>query len=152
MFLNGLRLHCSMTPFFLRMNHDDYNFIMKCLNWGITHDDGLESVLFDIPINATQLKDKEAAPAKDPFYLMVNMDCISLFVTQNDIPIAFLLLDQMAFNFVSSQTGMQIDLIMKNIYGTSIEYNSAEKTLIERGIFNSLGYSSQNKLEKALDL
>lgn len=35
----------------MRMNHDDYNFVMKCLNWGITHDDGLENILFDIPIN-----------------------------------------------------------------------------------------------------
>lgn len=80
------------------------------------------------------------------------MDCISLFVTQNDIPIAFLLLDQMVFTFVSSEIGMQMDLAMKNLYGTSIEYNSDEKILIERGIFNSLGYSSQNTLEKALDL
>lgn len=30
-----------MTPFFMRLNHDDYNFIMKCLSWAITHDDGL---------------------------------------------------------------------------------------------------------------
>jgi hypothetical protein len=39
-----------MTPFFMRMNHDDYSFIMKCLNWGITHNDGLENDLFDIPV------------------------------------------------------------------------------------------------------
>lgn len=151
MFLNGLRVECSMTPFFMRLNHDDYNFIMKCLNWAITHDDGLEGQLFDIPINATQ-QNKEAVQVKDPFYLVVNMDCISLFVTQNDIPIAFLLMDQLAFAFVSSEIGMQMDLTMKNLYGTSIEYNSEAKTLTERGVFNSLGYSSQNKLEKALDL
>ena len=148
MFLNGLRVQCSMTPFFLRLNHDDYNFIMKCLNWAITHDDGLENLLFDLPAQ----QDISAAPAKDPFYLAVSMDCISLFVTQNDIPIAFLLLDQMAFTFVGSDTGMQMDLAMKNLYGTSIEYNSEAKTLTERGVFNSLGYSSQNKLEKALGL
>lgn len=48
------------------------------------------------------------------------MDCISLFVTQNDLPIAFLLLDQLAFSFASSPSGTQMDLAMKNLYGTSI--------------------------------
>lgn len=38
-----------MTAFFMRLNHDDYSFIMKCLNWGVTHNDGLDSELFDIP-------------------------------------------------------------------------------------------------------
>ncbi len=41
-FDNGLRVSCKMTPFFMRMNHDDYNFIMKCLNWSISHNDGVE--------------------------------------------------------------------------------------------------------------
>lgn len=48
-FKNGLRLKCHLSPFVLKINHDDYNFIMKCLNWSITHDDGLESILFDLP-------------------------------------------------------------------------------------------------------
>ena len=38
-----------MTPFFMRMNHDDYSFIMKCLNWSITHNDGAEYILFGQP-------------------------------------------------------------------------------------------------------
>jgi hypothetical protein len=48
------------------------------------------------------------------------MDCISLFVTQNNIPISFLLLDKMVYHFVSNDLGMQMDLIMKTLYGTSI--------------------------------
>ena len=57
-FQNGLRVSCSMTPFFMRLNHDDYSFIMKCLNWGITHDDGLETQLFNVVVNQSQLNKK----------------------------------------------------------------------------------------------
>ena len=48
-FKNGMRLGCNLSPFVFKINHDDYNFIMKCLNWSITHDDGLDGLLFDIP-------------------------------------------------------------------------------------------------------
>lgn len=48
-FENGMRLSCSLTPFYMRLNQNDYNFIMKCLNWGITHNDGLDNILYDIP-------------------------------------------------------------------------------------------------------
>jgi hypothetical protein len=77
-----------MTPFFMRMNQDDYSFIMKCLNWAIIHNDGLDNYLFDmpVPVSAPQINKEE----KDAFYLTVRMDCISLFVTQDNIPIAFL--------------------------------------------------------------
>ena len=27
----------------------DYTFMMKCLNWAITHDDGADKLLYDIP-------------------------------------------------------------------------------------------------------
>ena len=43
-----------MTPFFIRLNHHDYNFIMRCLNCAITHNDGLDSVLFDLPNQPNQ--------------------------------------------------------------------------------------------------
>lgn len=51
-FDNGMRVSCNMTPFFMTINHDDYNFIMKCLNWAITYNDGLDDILFDIPRNS----------------------------------------------------------------------------------------------------
>ena len=35
---------------------------MKCLHRAITHDDGLETLLFDLPAQ----QDISAAPAKDP--------------------------------------------------------------------------------------
>ena len=50
-FLNGLRVECRMTPFFMGLSKKDYNFIMKCLNWSITHEDGTENILYDIPQN-----------------------------------------------------------------------------------------------------
>lgn len=84
----------------MRMNHDDYNFIMKCLNWSISHNDGVEEELYDIVENqSSQEKEKESSPqSKDPFYLIVEMECISLFVTQKNAPIAFLVLDGMTYN------------------------------------------------------
>lgn len=48
-FKNGLRVSCLLSPFFMRINRDDFNFIMKCLNWNITHNDGADDILFDIP-------------------------------------------------------------------------------------------------------
>lgn len=48
-FENGLRVECNLTSFFMRINHNDYNFIMKCLNWSITHNDGADRLMFDIP-------------------------------------------------------------------------------------------------------
>lgn len=48
-FKAGLRVECGMTPFVMRINQRDYSFLMKCLNWSITHDDGTESLLYDIP-------------------------------------------------------------------------------------------------------
>lgn len=48
-FVNGMRVTCSMTPFSMCLNHHDYGFIMKCLNWAISHNDGLDNDLFDPP-------------------------------------------------------------------------------------------------------
>ena len=48
-FKNGLRVQCNMTPFVMRINQRDYSFLMKCLNWSVTHDDGADSVLYDLP-------------------------------------------------------------------------------------------------------
>lgn len=55
MFANGMRVECKMSSFFMRINHDDYNFIMKCLNWAVTHNDGLENELFDIVENKAKI-------------------------------------------------------------------------------------------------
>ncbi len=48
-FKDGMRIDCWMSDFFMRINHDDYNFLMKCLNWNVTFDDNAEEYLFDIP-------------------------------------------------------------------------------------------------------
>jgi len=85
-----------MTPFFMRINHDDFNFMMKCLNWNITHNDGADDILFDIP-KEIEAADQPKTQNKDNFYLMVKMECISLFLTHKDVPIVFLLLDNMTY-------------------------------------------------------
>lgn len=38
-FLSGMRIACELSPFLMCINHDDYNFMMKCLYWNITYDD-----------------------------------------------------------------------------------------------------------------
>lgn len=38
----GMRIYCELTPFLMCINHDDYNFIMKCLYWNIIYDDNAE--------------------------------------------------------------------------------------------------------------
>ena len=52
----GMRVNCRMAPFLIKINHDNYNFMMKCLFWCIAYDDNAESYLFD-PI-AQQTNDK----------------------------------------------------------------------------------------------
>lgn len=46
-FKGGMRIDCHMAPFLMKMNHDDYNFIMKCLFWCISYDDNAEGYMFD---------------------------------------------------------------------------------------------------------
>ena len=48
------------------------------------------------------------------------MDCISLFVTDELAPIAFLLLDKMDLKMFIDKIGMNLDFFLKNLYGTSI--------------------------------
>lgn len=57
-----------MSAFFMRLSQKDYSFIMKCLNWCITHDDGVEQILFDIPDQLKPL-DENMKEKKVPFYL-----------------------------------------------------------------------------------
>lgn len=42
----GMRIECQLTPFLMCINHNNYNFIMKCLFWNITFDDNAESYFF----------------------------------------------------------------------------------------------------------
>jgi hypothetical protein len=109
-----------MTPFFMRINHDDYSFLMKCLNWAITYNDGLDNELFDLPNNPIPEENKEAVQAKDPFYLTLKMECISLFITQEKIPIAFLEQTNLAVTFSMVGETMQLLMTMDQLYGTSI--------------------------------
>jgi hypothetical protein len=46
-YMPGMRIQCKLTPFLMRINHEDYNFIMKCLFWNITYDDNADGYLFD---------------------------------------------------------------------------------------------------------
>ena len=48
------------------------------------------------------------------------MDKISLCVTEDDFPISVLVLNKMQFNFQMNENGMEMDLSMKNLYGTSL--------------------------------
>ena len=51
------------------------------------------------------------------------MECISLFVTQKNAPIAFLVLDGMTYNLKLIDDRMEMDFFMKRLYGTSISQN-----------------------------
>jgi DNA-directed RNA polymerase subunit L len=100
-----------MTPFVMRINQQDYSFLMKCLNWAITHDDGVETVLYDIPNKQTQLKEDDQPPQKDPFYLKLTIDCLSLFLMKKGVPIAFLILDDLKYNF-RQKDEMYMDFVL----------------------------------------
>lgn len=52
-----MRLSCNLTPFLMRINHDDYNFMMKCLNYNVTFDDNAEGYLFDGALKQQQHED-----------------------------------------------------------------------------------------------
>ena len=96
-YLPGMRIICGMSPFLMKINHDDYNFLMKCLFWNISFDDNAEGYMFDGPPNID--KDSSTPPPSDPFYLTINMSKISLCVTEDDFPISVLVLNKMKFNF-----------------------------------------------------
>jgi hypothetical protein len=51
-----MRIKCKISPFLIRLNHDDYSFIMKCLNWNITYDDNADGYIFDPVVKQTQNK------------------------------------------------------------------------------------------------
>lgn len=92
-----------MTPFVMRINQRDYSFLMKCLNWAVTHDDGVEPLLYDIPNQPKQNEANKNTPQqKDPFYLRLTIDCLSLFIMSKGIPISFLILDDLRYNFKQS--------------------------------------------------
>lgn len=56
-----MRVNCKLTPFLFRINHDDYNFIMKCLFWNVTFDDNADGYLFDgpKPLQSKSSQDKD---------------------------------------------------------------------------------------------
>lgn len=99
-----------MTPFVMRINQRDYSFLMKCLNWAVTHDDGVESILYDMPHQPKQNEASKNLPQqKDPFYLKLTIDCLSLFIMSKGIPISFLILDDLKYKFKQSVV-MEMDL------------------------------------------
>jgi hypothetical protein len=56
--MNGMRIETWMSDFFMRINHEDYNFMMKCLYWNITYDDNAEIYLFDAPEQSPEEKNR----------------------------------------------------------------------------------------------
>jgi hypothetical protein len=121
----------------MRINHDDFNFMMKCLNWNVTHNDGADDFLFDMP-KPIQPTDQLQPKNQDNFYVLVRMDCISLFLTHNDVPIVFLLLDGMDYS-MQIEENTHMELTITNLYGTVIEH-TPQNAIHEKGMFNALGY------------
>lgn len=92
-----------MTKFVMRINQRDYSFLMKCLNWSVTHDDGVDTLLYDIPNQGNQaVVEQHTLPQKDPFYLRLTIECLSLFIMSKGVPIAFLILDDLKYSFKQS--------------------------------------------------
>ena len=133
-FSPGMRLDCNMTPFVMRINHDDYNFMMKCLFWNVTFDDNAEGYLFD----GVQKPQGEAPPA-EPMYLNLSMERIAMCVTEKGFPLSVLLLNKMGFALTMNEEGMNMNLEMKNLFGTYITRVDEEKS-IEKGMFNAFGH------------
>ena len=79
-YLAGMRVNCKLSPFLMRLNHDDYNFIMKCLFWNITYDDNADGYLFD-PVIKKDKQNNETSNNSEPIYCNVFMDRIILCVT-----------------------------------------------------------------------
>lgn len=71
-FLNGLRVECSLSAFFIRLNHEEYNFVMKCVAWNVSYDDRAELILYDVPVKV----------GKDPIYFKLTLERVSMFVTE----------------------------------------------------------------------
>ena len=44
-----MRINCDMSAFLMRLSHDDYNFMMKCLFWNISYDDNAQGYMFNGP-------------------------------------------------------------------------------------------------------
>ena len=122
-FQSGMRIDCRMTPFVMRINHDDYNFMMKCLYWNVTYDDNADGYMFNGAPKPT-----ENAPPADPFYMKIVMEKIALCVTEEGFPLSVLLLNKMDFGFSMDERGMDMSLIMKNIFGTYISRINDEES------------------------
>ena len=123
-----------MTPFVMRINHDDYNFMMKCLNWNVTYDDNAEGYMF----NGAPKPEGDSPPA-DPFYMKIAMDNIAMCVTENGFPLSVLLLHRMNFTLTLNEAGMSMNLTMKNLFGTYITRVNDDVS-IEKGMFNAFGH------------
>lgn len=52
--------------------------------------------------------------------MALTMDCLSLFVTQNNIPIAFLEMANLRVGMEMEGEGMMLKVEMAQLYGTSI--------------------------------
>ena len=112
-FKNGLRVECGMTPFLMRINQKDYGFLMKCLNCSISHDDGVDNILYDMPNQQPQATESntELTPPqqKEPFFLVLTIDMLSLLIMKKGVPLAFLVLDDLRYSF-EMKDSMSMDL------------------------------------------
>lgn len=118
-YLAGMRINCRLTPFLMRINHDDYNFIMKCLFWNITYDDNADGYLFD-PVIRKDKQNRETADTSQPMYCNVQMDRIILCITEREVPLTVLFLDGLDLALTLSNGGMNMIFQMKNLFGTHL--------------------------------
>ena len=108
-FLDGMRIEVWMSNFFMRINHEDYNFMMKCLYWNITYDDNAEIYLFDAPEQSPEEKNREIPP----LYFNLRIESVSLFIIEDKLPLAFLLLNSLDYKFIKAGTNsmfMRLDV------------------------------------------
>lgn len=120
-FLNGMRINCSTTPFLMRINQRDYSFIMKCLNWSITHNDGCDDLLYDVKQEkaAGEVHEDNKKKEADPMYIDLFIDCLSLLIMNRGVPLAYLVLDDLKYK-LAMKNDMNMELTLPTIFGTAI--------------------------------
>lgn len=62
------------------------------------------------------------------------------------IPLAYLVLDDLKYNLVM-KNDMNMELTLPTIFGTAIEHNKEYEVLIERGMFNAVGYEREHSFK-----
>ena len=72
-------------------------------------------------------------------YIDLFIDCLSLLIMNRGVPLAYLVLDDLKYK-LTMKDDMNMELTLPTIFGTAIEHNKDYGVLIERGMFNAVGY------------